>query len=272
MSAGVMGTNKLLMSCKARGSLPNISDQLGHFVCTNSESLVGASARRKGTDYSEGIAISASIYPDEHTHIEVVRFPKGSDINSLLSVYLTGPGTKITRPIKFFLNFLRHPIDFLRTLWPFGWAEKSNILLVMQTLENYITLIPKGKKNIRLSSKAHVEQNAPSYIPIANEVAERMAEKMDGIPQSSLNEVMLNIPVTAHILGGASIGESADSGVIDTKNRLFGYKNFYVCDGSMIPANLGVNPSLTITAMSEYAMSHIPLRHENPDFSEDPAS
>ena len=267
LSAGVLGTIKLLMSCKAKGSLPNISDQLGKFACTNSESLVGASARKKGVDYSEGIAISASIFPDDDTHVEVVRFPKGSDVNSFLSVYLTGDGNRLTRPLKFFANFFLHPIDFIKTIWPFGWAEKSSILLVMQTLENYIHFIPKGKKNIRLSSVRHKEQNAPAYIPMANEVAIRMAEKMDGIPQSSLNEVLLNIPVTAHILGGASIGSDASSGVIDTRNQLFGYKNFFVCDGSMIPANLGVNPSLTITAMSEYAMSHIPTKSEHPDFS-----
>jgi len=266
LSAGVLGTVKLLMSCKAHGSMPEISDQIGRYVCTNSESIVGASARKKGVDYSEGIAISASIYPEEHTHVEVVRFPKGSDFNSFLSVFITDDGTRFTRPLKFFLNFFKHPIDFLKTLWPVGWAEKSNILLVMQTLENYIHLIPKGKKRIRLSSVSDKNQNAPAYIPMANEVARRMAEKMDGIPQSSLNEVLLNVPVTAHILGGASIGEDASSGVIDTKNQLFGYKNFYVCDGSMIPANLGVNPSLTITAMSEYAMSHVPDKESNSDF------
>jgi len=266
LSAGVLGTLKLLMSCKANGSLPNVSDQIGRHVCTNSESIVGATARKKGVDYSEGIAISASIFPDEHTHVEVVRFPKGSDFNSFLSVYLTDKGTKWTRPFKFFANAFKHPIDFFKAIWPFGWAEKSNILLVMQTLENYIHIVPKGKKKIRLSSVMKKGQEIPTFIPLANEIAKRMGEKMNGIPQSSLNEVLLNIPVTAHILGGASIASSSSEGVIDQYHRLFGYEHFYICDGSMIPANLGVNPSLTITAMSEYAMSHIKNKAECPDF------
>ncbi len=266
LSGGVIGTVKLLMSCKQRGSLPNVSDQIGRYVCTNSESIVGATARKKGVDYSEGIAISASVHPDDHTHMEIVRFPKGSDFNSLLSVYLTGEGTRLTRPLKFLGNMFRHPIDFFRAMWPFGWAEKSNILLVMQTLESYIHLKPRGRKNIRLSSEMDKDNTIPTYIPLANEVAKKLADKMDGIPQSSLNEVLLNVPVTAHILGGASIGANPDEGVIDRENKLFGYDNFYVCDGSMIPANLGVNPSLTVTAMSEYAMSHIPEKEDHPDF------
>jgi cholesterol oxidase len=172
---------------------------------------------------------------------------------------LTGGGTKLTRPLKFFGNFFRHPLDFTRSLWPFGWAEKSNILLAMQNLDNYIHLEMKGR---RLVSRMDKDQGIPTFIPIANEVAKMMAEKMDGIPQSSLNEVLLNIPVTAHILGGASIGESREKGVIDEKNQVFGYPDLYVCDGSMIPGNLGVNPSLTITALSEHAMAHIPPKHE----------
>jgi len=258
-SAGVLGTMKLMMDCKLRGSLPNLSDQLGRFVRTNSESVLAVTARNKDKDYSKGVAIASSIFPDEHTHIEMVRFPAGSDINTFMFIYLTADGSKLTRPLKFLSNIAKHPVDFCRSIWPFDWAKRSTIVLAMQTLDNSIRLIPKRglSGSIRLlTAQEHGEAN-PKYIPVANDITRRLAEKMNGIPKSSSSEVLLGCPVTAHILGGACIGESPEKGVIDAEGRVFGYDNMYVCDGSMITGNVGVNPSLTITALSEYVMSHV---------------
>jgi cholesterol oxidase len=261
-SAGVLGTVRLLMACKARGSLPGLSDHLGRRVMTNSESILAVTARDTGIDYSRGIAIATSVFPDEHTHIEVVRYSKGSSLNKVLSAYLTDGGTKLTRPLKFLANLALHPIDFFRALWPYRWAERTSILLVMQTLENSIRLVPKPTRGgVRLSSA--LEDGSPpipTFLPAGNDFARRMAAKIGGVPQSTINEVLLNVPMTAHVLGGASVGDSPDTGVIDQYHRVFGHEGLYVCDGSAVPANLGVNPSLTITAMSEHAMSHVPVR------------
>lgn len=163
------------------------------------------------------------------------------------------------RLFNFMMNFFKHPIDFIRLKWPFRWAERTSILLAMQTLENYIKLVPKKLGPFSwMTSRMEKGKEIPTYIPIANEVTRRFAEKINGMPQSSINEVMLNAPVTAHILGGAPMGKTREEGVIDPFNRIHGYKDLYICDGSMVPGNLGVNPSLTIMAMTEHAMSHIP--------------
>ncbi len=263
LAGGVLGTVKLLSMCKMKGSLPGLSESLGLRVCTNSESILGVSAYGYEEDYSKGIAISASVFPDEHTHMEVVRYPKGSNLLNLLAVYLTDGGNRITRPLKFFANFFKHPIDFLRIKWPFHWAERTSILLAMQTVENYMRLVPKKMGSwVRLTSRMERGKEIPTYIPIANRIAREMANKTKGIPQSSVNEVFLNAPATAHILGGACMGESKETGVIDAYQRVFGYENFYICDGSVVPGNLGVNPSLTIIALTEHAMSHIPPKGE----------
>lgn len=263
LSAGVLGTMKLLFKMKQKKIMPKISDRLGHFVRTNSESIIGVTSKRKDVNFSEGIAIASSVFPEEETHIEAVRYGKGSDaMNSLAAPVLVDGGGRIPRQIKFLFAILRHPILTLRMLVPFGFAHRSIILLVMQTLDNYIKI--KYKRTLYfpfkkiLTSELDKGGKPPSYIPIANEFARKLATLIDGIPRSSLNEVLFDIPMTAHILGGACIGESPEEGVIDHQNRLFGYKNFYVCDGSMIPANLGVNPSLSITAFTERAMSFIP--------------
>ena len=181
----------------------------------------------------------------------------GSDLMMMLGVPMVDGGTKIPRFIKYVGTCLRHPIRAIRTLWPFGKAKKSVILLVMQTIDNYLTLTRKlrwwslFKK--RMASK-NEGMKIPNYIPEANETGRALAQRMDGLPQNGINEAILNIPMTAHILGGGIMGKDRDSGVIDKYHRVFGYKNMYVVDASAIPANLGVNPSLTITAMAERAM------------------
>ncbi len=264
LAAGSFGTVDLLLRCKEKGSLPNISDQVGSFVRTNSEALLAVRSRRKDVDYSKGIAISAGAFVDDNTHIEIVRYPDGSDALSVLTTLLTGGGGSLPRWVRWLGRVVSSPLQFLRISVPFGWARRTAILLVMQPVDNYLRYVrrrrwywPFGKKT---DTALATDRPAPVYLPMANEVAKRMAVKMDGIAQSGIVEVLLNRASTAHILGGCPIGEDAKSGAVDPAARLFGYENFYVVDGSIIPANLGVNPSLTITAMAEHVMARVPQK------------
>ena len=261
-SCGVLGTVRLLFECKQSGSLPRISDQLGNVVRTNSEALVGARADGYEIDYSEGVAITSGIYPDDDTHIEAVRYGKGHDAMSLISTVLVGGGRPWPRPLRFLGNILRHPVKFLKTLNPFGWAVRTTILLVMQKLSNYMRLEYKPRwwrlGGLSMNSFRHTSQKVPSYIPVANDFARRMAIKMKGDPSSCLPEVLFDTSTTAHILGGCIISDSPETGVIDLDGAIHGYDNLYVIDGSIIAANLGVNPSLTITALAEYLLDRFP--------------
>jgi cholesterol oxidase len=261
VAAGPLGTNKLLQRCRLGGSLPRISSRLGELVRTNSESIL---AVRVPEDYPENltrrVAITSSIYPDPHTHIETVTYGEAGDSMSLLNTLLVGDGTRVTRPLKLLGQILRHPARFAKVLWPRGTSRRTIILLVMQTLDNAIALRPKLKRSgeVRLQTEQDPERPNPTFIPVANQAAEWLAERTGGIAQSSVMEATLNIPTTAHILGGAVIGHGPEDGVVDSRQRVFGYENLLVCDGAAIPANVGVNPSLTITALAEHAMSEIP--------------
>ncbi|MGV3523128.1 MAG: GMC oxidoreductase [Candidatus Sericytochromatia bacterium] len=264
LSAGVLGTLKLLLKLRDQGRLTRLSSQLGRTVRTNSEAILGAMARSSQVDYSRGIAITSSIYPDAHSHIEPVRYPAGSDAMGLLATLITDGGGKIPRQLRFVGNILKHPRDFVRMLSPRGFARQSIIVLFMQTLDNSMQVV-RRRSWLRLggkvlSSEAENGEKVPAYIPLANAFTRQLAENMDAIPGSTLNEVLLNVPTTAHILGGCSIGTTPETGVIDLHNRVFGYQGLLVCDGSMMPANLGVNPSLSITALSEHAMAAVPLK------------
>lgn len=265
-SGGVMGTVKLLMQCSARGSLPGLSPQLGNFVRTNSEALVGVKAKGHKVDYSRGIAITSGVYPDADTHIETVRYSKGQDVMFLLGTVLTGGGRPWPRPLRWLGNVFRHPIIFLQTLWPFDRATRSTVLLVMQKINNWLQLEYKRRwwrlGGRSMNSNWQTDEPVPSYIPVANEFARRMAEKVQGDPYSVLPEVLLDTSSTAHILGGCIMAESPDKGVIDYSGKIHGYDNLYVVDGSIVPANLGVNPSLTITALAEYVLSQFPQKAE----------
>lgn len=265
LSAGVLGTVKLLLECKERGTLPNVSSRLGETVRTNSEAILGVTSEDRHVNYSKGIAITSSFHPDEHTHVEVVRYSEGSDALAPLATLLTDGGAGAPRPLKYVANVLRQPLTFLRSIWPFGKAKRGVFLLVMQTLDNSIALRLRRKwtrfftKSIDTSLGDGTPN--PTYIPLGNEVARAFSSRLPGgIAYSSIPEVLFDVPTTAHILGGAVMGASADVAVIDTKNEVFGHPGLFVCDGSMIPANLGVNPSLTITAIAEHAMSQIPLK------------
>ena len=261
-SAGALGTNKLLANCRHNGDLPNLSPRVGHVVRTNSESIQAVTARDDERDFSDSVAITSSIYPDPDTHIEVVTYGQAGDVMSRLYTLYTGNGTRLTRPIKFLAAMARHPLDTLHLLLrPRHWSRRTVILLVMQSLDSAMRLKPVSKKfgkGVRLQTEQDPERPNPTFIQAAEDATKWFAKRTGGIPQVSFGESLFNIPTTAHILGGAVVGHGPEDGVVDRDNHVFGYENLMVCDGSAVPANPGVNPSLTITAMTERAMSKIP--------------
>ncbi|MCW3057537.1 MAG: glucose-methanol-choline oxidoreductase [Solirubrobacterales bacterium] len=261
VSAGPLGTNKLLQRCRLNGSLPRISPRLGELVRTNSESVLTVTVPADYPDeLIERVAISSSIYPDPHTHIETVTYGDAGDSMHRLYTLLVGSGTRITRPLKLLGQILLHPARFAKVMFPRHWSRRTIIILVMQTLDNAIALRPRKGPfgTFWLQTEQDAERPNPTFIPVANKAAEWFAKRTGGIAQSSVFEALFNIPTTAHILGGAVIAPDAEQGVVDARQRVFGYENLLVCDGSAIPANVGVNPSLTITALAEHAMSHVP--------------
>jgi cholesterol oxidase len=263
VSAGSLGTAELLMRCKERGSLPRLSNALGDYVRTNSEAIIGVRSLKKDVDHSRGIAITSGVYVDDKTHIECVRYGAGSDALSTLATVMTDGGPPWPRWMRWIGQVFLHPLSFLRTLIPFGSSKRGIVLLVMQPIASHLRYMlrrpfPWFRK--KLDTDRGNAGPVPVYFPIAHEVARRMAKAMDGFPLSGIIEVLLNKATTAHILGGCPMGTSPETGVVDTQARAFGHEGLYVVDGSIIPANLGVNPSLTITAMAEHAMSHVPVK------------
>ena len=262
LSGGVLGTVPLLLKCKQQGSLPRLSDCLGDFVRTNSEALVGAKSRRPDVDYSRGIAIASGFYPTPDTHVEMVRYGRGQDFMSVLTTLFASGEGALPRPLRWFTEILRHPLKFLRVSNPFGFARKTGILLVMQTLPSHMSLRLRRRWywpfRRQVDSEWDSQEKVPKSIPLADEVARRLADKMDGDTISGVGEVLFSVSSTAHILGGCPMGADASSGAIDKYGRAFGYDNFYIADGSVVPVNLSVNPSLTICALSEWIASHIP--------------
>ena len=261
LSAGVLGTVKLLLKLKAEGRLPNLSDRVGDVVRTNSEAIVGASARTPRPELTEGVAITSSIHPDETTHIEPVRYPPGSNAMGLLTTVLVDGGGGMPRQVRFLRQVLARPGAFLRSLSARRWSERSIILLVMQSRDNSISLRRHARLGTLVTRPGHGEPN-PTYLPVANQAAREVADMLDGDAWGAWNETLLDAPTTAHILGGCAIGDDPAAGVIDPYQRVFGYEGLSVADGSAVSANLGVNPSLTITAMTERAMSLWPNRGE----------
>jgi len=259
-----MGTLPLLLAMKAdpRG-LPRLSDRLGDFVRTNSESLIGVAAPDAEEDFSRGIAITSILHTDDHSHLEPVRYGAGSDFFRFL-ILPHGPGNDVlTRVSKMVGRFARDAGTWLRMYTMSNFAEKSATLLYMRTLEGTLKLrlarspLTGFKKG--LVSELEPGAEAPkAFIPEATDLAERFAKKMRGIAATVFSETILGSPTTAHILGGACMGASPAEGVIDHRHRVFGYDGLYVIDGSAVSANPGVNPSLTITALAERAMSFIP--------------
>lgn len=263
-AAGTLGTLRLLFACRDQHrSLPRISPRLGEQVRTNSETLLGATSLRNDINYSKGLAITSIFHPDPVTAVEPVRYPEGSDLMRYLSSPLIeGDGGFLLRLGRILGLIVRHPLIFLRTHVLPGWARLTTILLVMQTENNQVrmrwgrhlfTLFRRG-----LVSQADPNNPIPVQIPIGHRVTRRFAQKTNGAPAGSIFESLFNSAITAHILGGVPFGQSAEDGVIDLDCQIHGYPGLYVVDGSIVPGNPGVNPSLTITALAEYAMSRVP--------------
>ncbi len=265
VAAGPLGTNKLLQRCRLGGSLPAVSPRLGELVRTNSESILTVTVPEDyKDDLVKRVAITSSIYPDPNTHIETVTYGDDGDSMRMLYTLMTGDGTRVTRPLKLLAQMLRHPDRLRKVLFAKRWSRRTIIILVMQTLDNAIALRPRKGPfgSFWLQTEQDPERPNPTFIPVANEAADWFAKRTGGIAQSSFMEAMFNIPSTAHILGGAVIAPDPGGGVVDADQRVFGYENLLVCDGAAIPANVGVNPSLTITALAEHAMSRIPANPE----------
>ncbi|MGZ6590037.1 MAG: FAD-dependent oxidoreductase [Solirubrobacteraceae bacterium] len=261
VAAGPLGTNRLLFSCKLRGSLPRVSDRLGHLVRTNSESILAVTAPGDARDFTRGVAITSSIYPDPNTHIEPVTYGEGADSQSLLFALMTEAGTRRTQPLQLALNMLRHPRLAVGAMRVRAWSRRTVILLVMQTLDNAMRLRVKRRwpnGNVVLTTEQDPENPNPDKIPAAYDAARWMQDRLGGTAQAMFTEAIFSIPLTAHILGGAVIGADSQTGVVDGRHRVFGYRNLLVCDGAAVPANVGANPALTITALAEHAMTHIP--------------
>lgn len=275
LAAGTYGTQTLLHRMKESGRLPYISGRLGELTRTNSEALVGAQTNnrryRKATgepkvDFTRGVAITSSIHPDENTHIEPVRYGKGSNSMgglSILQVPYAGGSSGSSRVLGWLVNAVKHPLTVARSLSNHRWSERTIIGLVMQSVDNSLTtyLKPKGAgKGLLTARQGHGAPN-PKQIRAASEGASAIAAEINGFAGSNIGELM-GTPLTAHFLGGCPIGASADEGVIDPYHRLYGHPGISVVDGAAVSANLGVNPSLTITAQAERAMSYWPNQGE----------
>jgi cholesterol oxidase len=266
LAAGAWGTQQLLHRMKAGGVLPGLSDRLGVLTRTNSEALGGATGRwrqRGKVDFTQGVAITSSFHPDERTHIEPCRYGKGSNAMALLSTVAVKGGGGVPRWVRWLGQVARHPGATVSLYGGLrGWSERSIISLTMQSQDNSLTLYPTrrlGRVRVR-SRQGHGEPN-PTWIPAAYEANQRIAAHIDGLPGSSVGEVV-DVPMTAHFLGGCAIGDTARTGVVDPYHRAYGHPGLHVVDGSTVSANLGVNPSLTITAQAERAMSLWPNRGE----------
>jgi cholesterol oxidase len=262
-SAGVIGTMKLLLHLRdVNKSLPKLSRRLGHMVRTNSEALLGSLARKPDINYSEGVAISSIYNHDQITRLEPVRYPDGSSLMRFLATPLIDTDASVlVRVLKFLGWALAHPIDFAKALILPGWAHNVTILLVMQHADNRMRF-RMGRSGFTFFRRGLVAEEEPGYkihaqVQGSHELTREFARRTNGIPLGSLGENLLGLPTTAHILGGAPIGRTSEEGVVNENFEVHNYKGLYIIDGSIVPANPGVNPSLTITALAEYAMSRI---------------
>jgi cholesterol oxidase len=261
VAAGALGTLELLLKQKHRyETLPGLSDKLGHQLRTNAETLCAISGASQ--KLNNGLAITSVFSPDQDTHVEIVKYPDGSNaMKWFFGLSVGGASTSMRRTLMLLIKSITHPVPFLKMLFNFRWSTKMVIFLVMQTKDNAMKMV---WKNTFLGGKMKIDNNGqkrvPAFIPVGQEVMERYARKVAGIPQNILLEVFFDRPTTAHILGGCPMSETSESGVVDRYLRVHGYPDFYITDGSVIQGNIGVNPSLTITAMAEYSMSHIPAK------------
>ena len=260
VAAGVLGTVELLLRNRdVHRTLPNLSPRLGEHVRTNGESLLGATSFDAHRDLSRGIAIGSEFKPNAITKIQAVRYPSGSGALRALGVPLTPDGGFLSRPLKMLWRFLVRLPQMLKLWMIRDWARSTIILLVMQSVDEHLRL-RLGRSLLRRAlfglEGAPTERPVPSYLPLAQRAAEILSEEIAGEAQNVISEVLLRTPATAHILGGCCIGGSPDTGVIDEHQQVFGYEGLYVCDGSVVPGNLAVNPSLTICALAERFAQH----------------
>jgi cholesterol oxidase len=262
IAAGTYNTQRLLHRMRGEGFLPRISARLGMLSRTNSESIVGAVSTRKDTDFTQGVAITSSFFPDERTHIEPVRYGKGSNLMGMLGTVMTDGVDGVPRWKVWAKELAANPQIAARSLSVRRWSEKGAIALVMQSVDNSLTVRGvKGRLGFRLTSKQGDGEPNPTWIPAGNEASRRIAEKIDGFPMGQLGD-LIDAPMTAHFVGGCCIGADPDHGVIDGYHRVFGHDGLHIVDGSAVSANLGVNPSLTITAQAERAMALWPNKGE----------
>ncbi|WP_067539461.1 FAD-dependent oxidoreductase [Nocardia crassostreae] len=267
VAAGALGTNRLLLRCKLSGALPRLSDRLGTLVRTNSEAILGVLAPDDTHDFSAAVALTSGIYPGPDIHIQPVTYGGHADIQSLLYTLANPRGTRRTRPLYFLRTAFRHPRRFVRSLRIRGTSRRTIMLTTMKTVESAMRLrvrfrLPTGFPVLTTEQdRAHPN---PDFLPEAYRAADWIADRLGGTTMAAVPEAVFAIPTTAHLLGGAVIGETPETGVIDSRHRVFGYRNLLVCDGAAVPANVGNNPSLTITAMAERAMTFVEARNAAP--------
>ena len=262
VAAGTFNTQKLLHKMKDSGVLPKLSDRLGDLSRTNSEALTGAIMKDTSIDFSEGSAITSSFFPDEHTHIEPVRYGKGSNLMGLLQTVMTSSYSSKERRRQWWRQFIGKPSTVRKILDVRKWSERTVIALTMQNVDSFISVRPKRSWfGWHLTSTNDLDHPNATYIPAANEVVKRIADKHGGIAAGHIGD-LIDAPFTAHFVGGCVIGEDQNQGVIDPYHRAWNYPTLHIVDGSTITANLGVNPSLTITAQAERALSLWPNKGE----------
>ena len=255
-AGGVLGTVELMLQLK-QGSLPRLSDRLGYGVRTNSEALIPVTVPDGKSVFSDGVAIGSILHTDEHSHLEPVRYAAGSGFWRVVMGPRVFHRNGLVRALKLAGDWVLHPVMNLKVLFVDDWAKRTQVLLFMQTVDSTLRMV-RGR--FGLATRLDVGPAPTAFMPEAIDLSERYAAIVGGKPVAMVSEPLLGIPSTAHILGGACMGRDAAEGVIDRDNRVFGYRKLYVCDGSMISANPGVNPSLSITAISERAMSLVPPR------------
>jgi cholesterol oxidase len=258
VAAGALGTMELLLKQKYKyGTLPSLSDTLGHELRTNAETLCAVSGASE--KLNNGLAITSVFSPDPYTHVEIVKYPDNSNaMKWFFGLSADAAGTLGGRTWKLFIKTISHPWLFVKTVFNFSWSTRTVIFLVMQTTDNAMKMIwKKGLFGDSMKIDNRGNKKVPAFIPVGQEVMERYARKVLGIPQNILFEVLFNRPTTAHILGGCPMSEAIETGVVGKNLKVHGYPDFYITDGSVIQGNIGVNPSLTITAVAEYCMSKI---------------
>jgi cholesterol oxidase len=261
VAGGTLGTLELLLKQKYKyRSLPGLSDTLGHELRTNAQSLCAVSSAME--KMNNGLAITSVFEPDARTHVEICKYPDNSNaLKWFFGLSVGGAPSSFLRTLRLIQNTILHPYQFLKTVFNFKWSSNLVIFLVMQNVDNAMRMVWKRGLfggTMKIVNKGH--KKVPAFIAVGQEVMERYARKVNGIPQNILLEVFFNRPTTAHILGGCPMSDSGETGVVNKHLKVHGYPDFHIMDGSIIQGNIGVNPSLTITAMAEYAMDKIPIR------------